>query len=110
MKTISICGTIILCSIVLITVSNKNSLTPLDQEDKMITERSICKSCQDENDMEWIIQDKDTSEISDCSSSDQKVKVIRRWVICGSGEEELDFDWGEQVGRPTGALLLDSSP
>ena len=129
MKIISICGTIILGSIVLVTVLNKNSSTPLAQEDKMTTERSICKSCQDKNDLEWIIQDK-----ADNSSSDQKViiiregkndlewiiqdkadssssglKVITKWIECGSGEEELDLDWVKQVGSPDGALLLDSS-
>ena len=105
MKIISICGTIILGSIVLVTVLNKNSSTPLAQEDKMTTERSICKSCQDKNDLEWIewiIQDK-----ADSSSSGHK--VITKWIECGSGEEELDFDWVEQVGSPDGALLLDSS-
>lgn len=102
MKMISICGTIILDSIVLVTVLNKNSSTPLAQEDKMTMEQSICKSCQDKNDLEWIIQDK-----ADSSSSDQK--VITKWIECGSGEEELDFDWVEQVGSPDGALLLDSS-
>ena len=102
MKIISICGTIILGSIVLVTVLNKNSSTPLAQEDKMTTERSICKSCQDKNDLEWIIQDK-----ADSSSSDQK--VITKWIECGSGEEELDLDWVKQVGSPDGTLLLDSS-
>ena len=101
MKMISICGTIILGSIVLVTVLNKNSSTPLAQEDKMTTERSICKSCQDKNDSEWI------GWIIQGTSSGHK--VIKKWIECGSGEEELDLDWVKQVGSPDGALLLDSS-
>ena len=105
MKTISICGTIILGSVVLITVFNKSSLTTSDQEDKMTTERSVCKSCQDER----IIQDDVASEMSDDSSSDQKVKVKTLWIECGSGEEELDFGFIERWESPPGAVLPDSS-